>query len=407
MLCKFNITQRGESHKKHDVPCQDYSDSFSVSTMDGTMYVVALVADGVGSEARSDEGSKIAVVTVANFLRQKLVGEERIDNMLELIEDAYEDALEVMLNWSHEQQEPFTKYATTLTVAVFDGSTLWYGHAGDDGIVVMRCDGSYEMVTERHEGELANSVIPFGVHHWQFGEVADVASCVLMTDGILDYCVGDQLERNRVRLPFLKPLLYTAWESEEELEAAREDWNDFLSMSRDESEVVEGGTPARMFRDIVRDDLSIALLSNSEAVANLPEYSFDLDAWNADSERFAEMRERELAGLERKRLEEDAAYRELVRVGKKGMTRKAHTGVSVTGRTPTTARNPRMPPLPDGLGAGPAEADGPFEDLSPSCAASDHEWSQTIADGAGNVMRGIVILGDVLGEAVKDLLRKP
>ncbi|MDO4805703.1 MAG: protein phosphatase 2C domain-containing protein [Coriobacteriales bacterium] len=409
MLCEFSVTQKGESHIKHDLPCQDHSDSFAVPATGEPKYVAAIVADGVGSEEYSDKGSKSAVDVVSKCLKGRLASTESHDHMLDVIEDAFEEALDAALDMADDMQEPFTKFATTLTVAVFDGRTLWYGHAGDDGIVAMRRDGTYGMVTERHEGDLANSVVPFGSRRWQFGEEADVASCVLMTDGILDYCVKDQLEGNRVKLPFLKPLLYAVLETVDEVQTARADWDEFLMASRDEGQA-DGDTVVRtVFRDLVRDDLSIALLSNPEAVANLPAYSFDLDAWNADSDYYEAAREEGLAELDRVRLEEDSEYRERVRLGKERHPRQGRQlrSSSMEGVAPATdAKHDSAMPVPLGV---PAKREAQAREASAPCSLGDQgggEWPQVLADGACVVVRGIGIIGDAIEDAVQEMFKK-
>ena len=410
MLSEFAISQRGESHIKHDIPCQDYSTSFTLTTGDDQTLVVGIVADGVGSEALSDEGSRIVVETVAEYIRNALAAgpkvgtdlaldygfgaeldepepepelkaefatkpksakgeelvrgmaeripdpaaepvpepypypepeprpefEESSQSMTELMEDAFEEALDALLQAAEQRQSMFSQFASTLTAAIFDGSTLWFGHAGDDGIVVMRQDGTYGMITKRHEGELANSVVPFGVHHWDFGEEKNVASCVLMTDGVLDYCVSDELEDNRVKLPFLKPLLYAVLETEEDVAATRQDWDDFLAVPAQRVEEGDSG-PKTAFRDFVRDDLSIALLSNSEAVAGLPAYSFDVEQWNRETERYNAQREDRLKELARERLERDSSYSKRVRLGQDESVQAAARAAAGTSRQSVVA----------------------------------------------------------------------
>ena len=404
MLSEFCITQKGESHIKHGMPCQDFSDSFSVPETGEAKYVVAIVADGVGSEDFSDKGSQTAVTTVGNYIKSALEGDEPIESMTELIEDAFEEALDAVLDLAGEMQEAFSRFATTLTAGIFDGSTLWFGHAGDDGIVVMRQDGSYGMVTERQEGEEASSVVPFGVHNWQFGEVEGVASCVLMTDGVLDYCVKDVLEGNRVYLPFLQPLLYAELDSKEKVDTTRNSWDRYLAVSPEKAVDPFGRKANYVFRDSVRDDISIALLSNSEMVAQLPEYSFDVDAWNAETERCIALREERLAEITRAREENDSVFRELLRRGRMFVARDNH-------QEPETL--PQEAAKPEGAVSENEEPDNgsapePPKDLEPQViseeAAGDTTGdtaSDTTDDTAGDTVDDAT--GDTAGDTADDV----
>lgn len=422
MLSKFSISKIGRSHVKHDMPCQDSSVSFSVPSVGDARFVVAVMADGVGSEDHSDQGAQVAVDTVERHLKEALEADWSTDNMMDLVEDSFEEALDAILNLADEQQEPFPKYASTLTAAVFDGSTLWFGHAGDDGIVVMRRDGSYGMVTERHKGELANSVIPFGEHNWQFGKEEDVASCVLMTDGVLDYCVGDELENNRVRLPFLKPLLYAVVDTAEEEDAIRRDWEAFLSASDELGHDGRDGASTHAFRDYTSDDLSIALLSNSEAVTELPEYAFDLETWDADTQRYLSAREDMLERLTQERLATDAAYRQLVLRGQREARRVTRypvathqhqavadgDGAIADGSEVVDSPSADDPSFPAESTSARTEADDAQQDRTPASPDGQHDnWSEAVMSGARAIVREIDSISGALDDALRDLLRKP
>lgn len=402
MLSAFSITQRGESHVKHGLPCQDSGLSFAIPSEGDAEYVVAVVADGVGSEEFSDWGSKAAVEAAAESIRVSLEVDGQMEVGQSILVEAFEDALDAVLGLAEGMGEPFPKFATTLTAAIFDGSTLWFGHAGDDGLVAMRTDGTYGMVTKRHEGELANSVVPLGARNWQFGEERGVASCVLMTDGVLDYCVKDTSEDDRVYMPFLKPLLWNALKTPEEVEAARADWDSFFS---DE---------AGAFRDAVRDDITLALLSNSEAVEALPEYSFDLEGWHADTERYHEERERRLKEISRERLRSDERYRRLVENGRayrstiqleKVENEQLEEEQTVLDQEPKSSLEDAVTAEEDSS-ALPKQANRLEGARVPKGKPNSAKCLKTIIEGAATVFEGIMRIGEGIGDAVQNMLKK-
>lgn len=75
----FHETVRGHLHIQREIPCQDYSDSYSA---DNGKFHIAIVADGHGAEEcyRSAKGAKLAVETamqnLINFANTVLVSDE-------------------------------------------------------------------------------------------------------------------------------------------------------------------------------------------------------------------------------------------------------------------------------------------------------------------------------------------
>lgn len=244
MLSHFCISQCGESHFERDDDCQDASLSKSVFAQRfNTEYIVAVIADGVGSCDFSKEGACKAVDSFVACVEHNLVnGTANNDDegMLHILEHSFKWALKSVNELSKKEELPFGLFDSTLTGVIYDGSTAWFGHAGDDGIVVMHADGSFEAITHRHEGEEPGSVRPLRNHAtWEFDVSQNVASLVLMTDGVYDKCVGSDAFGARVRLPFLRPLLYAEIDSDYKAEQIREAWDAFLSTEPDNVELDE------------------------------------------------------------------------------------------------------------------------------------------------------------------------
>lgn len=282
MLTHFSITQQGKRHIEKNIPCQDFSASkrMELSRL-GCQIVIAAVADGVGSCEFSQFGSATAVQSFLNCVEynlQEKIPELSDENILKLIKHSFNYALSQIEKKAEDCELPFLEFDSTLTGIVYDGSTLWYGHIGDDGVVVLYSDGSYEMITKRHKGEEAHSLFPLReVDLWQFGKSSkEVASCVLMTDGVLDHCVDVESMGSRVYFPFLEPALTEIASTDEDAEKQRLDWDEYLAGR---------GSYAENFRDKVTDDISFVVVQNPNLLKVIPPIQFDFDKWDEDTAR--------------------------------------------------------------------------------------------------------------------------
>lgn len=282
MLTHFSITQQGQRHIEKNLPCQDYSASCRIYIEQfGCDLVLAAVSDGVGSCEFSQYGSEVAVTSLLSCIQShfvEMVPEMTDENIYGLFKYAFKYALEQVELTANEKKLPFLEFDSTLTGVIYDGQNVWFGHIGDDGLVVLYTDGTYEMISTRHKGEEVCTVFPLrNVELWQFGKASKVvASFVLMTDGVLDYCVDSIAMNNRVYFPFLEPALTVEMDSDEKANYQKNEWNEFFN-----------GSPiyADNFREKVTDDISFVVVQNSDAVKELPEIKFDFVQWEKDSVR--------------------------------------------------------------------------------------------------------------------------
>lgn len=280
MLATFNITQRGESHVVSGTECQDSSASIVVKLKCKKQLTISAVADGVGSCQYSKYGSETAVKTVIGYIKKRLerVYSQGDADVSTLIRNSFEMALKRIHACADSMKMPVVLYDTTLTVVVYDGNQAWYGHVGDSGCVALLKNGTYALITKRHKGEEANSVFPLPCKSmWEFGKIDDVVSFVLMTDGVLDFCVGNEKLDNRVFFPFLKPVLTEAIKSRKTLQFVKQDWSDFFAGNTNDE---------NSFRSFVGDDISFVVVQNVLAVTSLDPIVFDLEAWNRRTQEF-------------------------------------------------------------------------------------------------------------------------
>lgn len=277
----FGFSQQGESHVRTGTPCQDRSGMRILNDR----IILCAVADGVGSCALSDYGAETAVNAGLDYLEQKLLAEMKQEEfyfdepkkMSLYLREMMQFAYDQVEKKAEELEQPLHFFQSTLTVAAYDGTTLYFGHAGDDGIVALTKSGLCEMATNRHKGEEAGSVFPLqSKNTWQFGKVDGTVGFVLATDGVLDAFVRPEGEERRVYYPFIEPVFYTEQSSSEEAEEVCRDWYEYMKKET--------------YRNIVTDDISLVGVVNQQAVKNSVKPIFSIEEWNKKTAEYAARR---------------------------------------------------------------------------------------------------------------------
>ena len=190
MIYAYGVSLPGTYHIKHGIVCQDSHKIIGI----GKDIAVAAVADGLGSAAHSDVGSKIAVTIATEICRKhiaeitangkKQVTAEQVLNVIRASFHAAHRAIEKEANSKDRSQD---LYDTTLVLAVMIRDTLYYGHSGDSGIIALTIEGSYEKVTEQQRDEEGRVFPLFFTDKWEFAQYEHKVSAVLLaTDGMLE-----------------------------------------------------------------------------------------------------------------------------------------------------------------------------------------------------------------------------
>ena len=269
----FGFSQRGESHIKSETSCQDRC--YSVSIPDKGV-IIAAVADGVGSCALSDLGADVAVHTSVESISNELLSctDDRLDSIIagSLLRNAFQSAYDQVEQTAKKYEQLLYSLQSTLTVAIYDGSDLYFGHAGDDGIVALTESGTLALATTRHKGEEASSVFPLQSRNtWQFGMVPNTVAFAMATDGVLDAFVRSSFENDRVYYPFLEPVFTADYSSPERVKQVCTELDSFMK--------------SREYRSAVTDDLSIVVAMNLDKLQQcLPQ--FDRDAWDEETKQY-------------------------------------------------------------------------------------------------------------------------
>jgi len=204
-------TRRGSSHLRDGRPCQDAHAIWSSSFMGEPLLAVA-VADGHGGERhdRSHCGSALAVQAAVDEVVASLpdpgneggwrpVPSEGQAGFPDRVTARWKEYAEGDAGRREDAsragaagQELFTRYGSTLLVALVDRSECWVGQIGDGDILVVRPGGEVEAPLPRDEGLLGTVTYSLSSRDapalWRTGRfpVGDGGLLVLATDGLSD-----------------------------------------------------------------------------------------------------------------------------------------------------------------------------------------------------------------------------
>jgi len=185
MIFEYGFSVVGKSHIKKGTGCQD---SHCIRKLENG-WVIAAVADGVGSAKNSHIGSKIAAQTVVEFCDECMPWDYNLISIKSMMRTAYNFAYKLILREAQKSGEPIESYDTTLTMVIYDGHRIIYGHSGDGAIIGLNTFGNYVAITRPQKGADGVSVIPLrsGYTQWVIDSYdEDLAAVILVTDGMLE-----------------------------------------------------------------------------------------------------------------------------------------------------------------------------------------------------------------------------
>ena len=204
------VTKRGVAHRCYGTRCQDAHMIRRVKQvaiwkdggkrdrlLPGKEYVVAAVADGLGSEAHSDIGAHAAVNTAVSTMCELIgtwcaTGDSALAiSMPRFIEQSMIKANNAVVKKAASMELPANEFDATLVIAVYDGDQLFYGSAGDSGVIA-KTDAGFELLTRPSRVGSAGTYPLYCREKWEIGACCGhVEGFLLATDGILELLVPE------------------------------------------------------------------------------------------------------------------------------------------------------------------------------------------------------------------------
>lgn len=203
------VTKRGVAHRCYGTRCQDAHMIRHVKQvaiwkdggkrdrlLPGKEYVVAAVADGLGSEAHSDIGANAAVNTAVSTMCELIgtwcaTGDSALAiSMPRFLEQAMIKANNAVVKKAASMELPANEFDATLAIAVYDGEQLFYGSAGDSGVIA-KTDAGFELLTRPSRVGEAGTYPLYCREKWEISACGHVRGFLLATDGLLELLVPE------------------------------------------------------------------------------------------------------------------------------------------------------------------------------------------------------------------------
>ena len=325
MFYAYGVSVQGTYHTSNGVVCQDAHQIVRC----GDNMIVAAVADGLGSEKYTDVASRLAVDTAASYCAENIKEGDDSDDILAVIRASFMISQRYIEKTAADRGHDFDQYDTTLSLAVVIHDTLYYGHSGDSGILVMGEDGAFYQVTKQQRDDMGR-VFPLAFEdHWVFQEYEKkVVSVLLATDGMLEafFPIYIRDEKVNIHVPLASFLmdrdrLHIAEEGEE---AVRSKMENFISSI----------SPLQ-----INDDKTIAVVINGTTVSGRqPDEYYEEPDWAMLKSRFHDRWRR--AAYPDLYTDEEESEEESKKVSQQESVKVAEGGEEENGREKSTAKDP-------------------------------------------------------------------
>jgi len=204
-----NAASRGTSHDASGTPCQDDCFADVVPSATGEDVLVAAVADGAGSAARSEIGSGIVCASLIARMTEMLGRSDVADIGRGDVEAWLEGVRAEVAERAEKEELELRQFACTILGCAIGVETAAFFQIGDGAIVVGEAD-ALRTVFWPENGEYANMTrfltdADFAAHLMFSSVAARVDEVALFSDGLQRLALV--FTDRSVHAPFFEPML--------------------------------------------------------------------------------------------------------------------------------------------------------------------------------------------------------
>lgn len=223
----------GTSHQATGKPCQDHH-AFGEIRVAGELVFAAVIADGAGSAARSDEGARLVCEQFLIELEEMFVGIESISAFgPEQLDACWKTTRLTLADHAATEGADLADFASTFLTAIVLPDRVLVAQIGD-GAIVLGHGGAYRVAIWPQQGEFANTTNFLTGRGWEERRQMLVLpsrcdALVMFSDGLQQLALRYATHEPEHR--FVGPLVSTLGDSYslQQLEASL---HDFLSSPR-------------------------------------------------------------------------------------------------------------------------------------------------------------------------------
>jgi hypothetical protein len=209
MIGYYKMSLIGSSHlSEEDGVCQDSSDAKPLQNG----WIIAAIADGLGSAKHSAIGSDLAVKEVLRFIETNIPDSWHDESLISLLRTAFHATLKQIKEKAAKDKNSLKDYDTTLTSVIYNGTNAVFGHVGDGGIIALNPYGEFSILTVAQKGEEFNTVTPLRASpdSWLFGASNEsIAALLMLTDGVYDVACPWLIakQEQKIYVNYVRPLM--------------------------------------------------------------------------------------------------------------------------------------------------------------------------------------------------------